>query len=154
MKTKNRNNENTGCQEVDQVIKSDAELPGDIETVASLPEPPPPPPPPAQEPPKRKRGRPRKEEQKKVDIDFTLPEGFTKPIWDTIFGIVASRRGQHWRLTPEELDNLDRATIAAVNYYIPDLTKHMPLIVFAGTLTSIVFARLDYEKRQQPAKAQ
>ncbi len=50
------------------------------------------------------------------------------------FSIVAVRAGDHWKLAPQELEILSKATVPVINKYVPDLeaSPEVALVIAAG----------------------
>jgi len=77
-----------------------------------------------------------------------------------IFSFVASRKGEHWRLTPDEGEQIAETSQQCVDEYMPEF-EMSPLWLLAGVTTGIVAPRLlldmkvqadENEKKQQAQK--
>lgn len=67
------------------------------------------------------------------------------------FAIVASRRGPHWMLSPEETDSLTVPLAKVVDMYFPSLTRfNHPIVGLAAAGAAIAGPRLLIDMQNQP----
>lgn len=65
-----------------------------------------------------------------------------------LFSFVATRKGDHWRLSPEEGEQIAETSQQCVDQYMPDF-EMSPLWLLAGVTTGIVAPRLLLDMKMQ-----
>lgn len=68
-----------------------------------------------------------------------------------IFSFVASRKGEHWRLTPDEGEQIADVSQQCMDEYMPDF-EMSPVWLLAGITTGIVAPRLLLDIKVQAQK--
>lgn len=68
-----------------------------------------------------------------------------------LFSFVATRKGDHWRLSPDEGEQIAETSQQCVDQYMPDF-EMSPLWLLAGVTTGIVAPRLLLDMKMQAQK--
>lgn len=68
------------------------------------------------------------------------------------FNLVASRRGQHWQLSPDEATETGNALGAVLDKYFPDLSNQGVEITAVMTVGMVLTPRLMADKQQAEAE--
>ena len=101
---------------------------------------------------KRKRGRPPGSKNKTGGSISTtnniLPEPLVKTILNAPYNYMANKRGEHWRLTEEELTNMVPVHMSLANEYLPEhFKKHANLAAALALHGMIIWGRIEIETR-------
>lgn len=67
-----------------------------------------------------------------------------------IFAIVASKRGQHWQLSPEDEKLLGITWTDALGPWLLSNSKYVPLAVATLATVGVIMPRMDVDARQRP----
>lgn len=80
-------------------------------------------------------------------------EGF-RFLVGAVFGIIAHRKGDHWRLTDEEENRIGRGAAKALGPWLPALGEYLPWIFLLGSLYDAVDSRMLVDARIAAEKKQ
>jgi hypothetical protein len=102
-------------------------------------------------PPKKKRGRPPGSTNKSKDnliVAPVLPPELVKLIIAAPYKVMAARRGDHWLLTEDEINNMVPSHMELANKYLPEtLKEHTALVGVLAFHAMALYARVEVEMR-------
>lgn len=76
-------------------------------------------------------------------VSFPMDPAMLGIFWDTIFGIVAARGGEHWRLTKAEAAQLGQLTVPIAEKWLPSfMNKYGPEMMLGSMLIFTIIPRL------------
>lgn len=97
----------------------------------------------------KKRGR--KPKKPAVEVPpLRIEYGETRELWRLTFdNLLANRLGEKWKLKDEEVDALDKATVALANKYMVNWLKHFEIAYFIAVLSNVIMTRITLKKPEQ-----
>lgn len=109
------------------------------------------------EPPKR-RGRPKgsRNAPKPGIGEDVFPPALVRDVLKAPYSLLSNFRGEHWRLTDEEADNMVQTHLALLNKYLPDWIGDNTLlyaVIFQHTLLIVARMHLDARMREEANNA-
>lgn len=96
------------------------------------------------------KGRPRGPRGSKRDVDVSqfLPESMVQIVISAPYSLMANRRGEHWRLSDEEVKSMMPVHQAVLQKYLPEyISKHAELYSLFTLHGLAIWMRLEFEQR-------
>ncbi len=106
-------------------------------------------------PKRRKRGGRRRAAAapKRVPPRIRLTADACGALWDALFRVLGARLGEHWRLSPEEVEALGEPSNACLDRYLPDVfSEHAEILALALALLSVTMPRVIYHRQLKEAQ--
>lgn len=86
-------------------------------------------------------------------VSFPMDPAMLGIFWDTIFGIVAARGGEHWRLTKAEAAQLGQLTVPIAEKWLPSfMNKYGPEMMLTSMLIFTIIPRLGKKPNEEDSR--